>query len=114
MSDSKTEFELFVDQPSVDLKKGIMVHKDTEVAFKNEKVEQLIRDLKLDIIMDEEGTNGVNSYKSKSHITITLNEGDILLFDPSRGYFMPPYPVTTIEQAVADLSAMQSVQLQDE
>lgn len=111
---SDTKFELFVDQPSVYLKKGIMVHKDTEVAFKNESVEQLIRDLKLDIIMDEEGTSGLNSYKSKSHITITLNEGDILLFDPSRGYYLPPCPVTTIEKAVEDLSAMQSVKLRYE
>lgn len=107
-------FELFVDQPNIELKKGITVHKDTEVSFKNEKVEQVIHDLKLETIMDDEGTNGINSYKSKSHIVITLNEGDILLFDPGRGYYLSPYPQTTIQQAVEDLTAMMSVKLSDE
>lgn len=109
-----TKFELFVDQPNLELKKGIQVRKDTEVSFKNEKVEQLLKDLKLDTIMDEEGTNGINSYKSKSHISITLNEGDILLFDPSRGYYLPPYPKTTIEQAIEDISSLKGTRLADD
>ena len=108
------KFDLFVDQPSLELKKGIQVRKDTEVSFKNEKVEQLLKDLKLDTILDEEGTNGINSYKSKSHISITLNEGDILLFDPSRGYYLPPYPKTTIEQAIEDISSLKGVRLAEE
>ena len=109
-----TNFELFVDQPSLELYKGIRVHKDTEVAFKNEKVEQLLKDLKLETIMDDEGSNGINSYKSKSHISISLNEGDILLFDPSRGYYLPPYPKTTIEQAIEDISSLKGVRLAEE
>ena len=40
------KFELFVDQPSLDLMKGIKVKKDTEISFKNENVEQLLKDLK--------------------------------------------------------------------
>lgn len=108
------KFELFVDQPSLELKKGIMVKKDTEVSFQNENVEQLLKDLTLDTIMSEEGTNGINSYKSKSHISITLNEGDILLFDPSRGYYLPPYPKTTIEQAIEDISSLKGIKLSEE
>ena len=107
------KFELFVDQPCLELKKGIQVHADTEVAFKNENVEQLLKDLKLDTIMSESGTNGINSYKSKSHICITLNEGDILLFDPERGYYLPPYPKTTIAQAIEDISSLEGVELTD-
>ena len=108
------KFELFVDQPSVEMKKGIMVHKDTETSFKNEKVEQLLKDLTLETIVDDEGTNGINSYKSKSHISITLNEGDILLFDPSRGFYLPPYPTTTIDRAIEDISALKGIQLSEE
>lgn len=108
------KFELFVDQPSLDLKKGIQVTKETEVNFKNDNVEQVIKDLKLEVIMDEEGTNGFNSYKSKSYISITLNEGDILMFDPDRGYYLPPYPKTRIEQAAEDLAALKGVKLQEE
>ena len=108
------KFELFVDQPCLELKKGIQVRKDTEVSFKNDNVEQLLKDLKLDTILDEEGSNGINSYKSKSHIAISLNEGDILLFDPSRGFYLPPYPKTTIEQAIEDITALKGVKLADE
>ena len=108
------KFDLFIDQPSLELKKGIQVRKDTEAAFQNESVEQLLKDLKLDTIMSEEGSNGINSYKSKSHISIQLNEGDILLFDPSRGYYLPHYPKTTIEQAVEDISSLKGIALADE
>lgn len=104
-------FELFVDQPSLELKKGIQVHKDTEVSFKNENVEQLLQNLQLDTILEESGTNGLNSYKSKSHICIQLNEGDILLFDPVRGYYLPHYPKTTIQQAIEDITSLQGVML---
>lgn len=108
------EFELFVDQPNLELRKGIQVRKDTEVAYKTENVEQYLKDLKLDTILDEEGTNGINSYKSKSHISITLNDGDILLFDPSRGYYLPPYPKTTIKQAIEDISSLKGCKLSNE
>ena len=108
------KFELFVDQPNLELKKGIKVTKDTEVTFRNDKVEQVIKDLALEIIMDEEGTNGLNSFKSKSYISISLNEGDILLFNPERGYYLPPYPKTTIEQAAEDLESLKGIELQEE
>ena len=107
------KFELFVDQPCLELKKGIQVRADTEVSFKNENVEQLLKGLQLDTIMSESGTNGINFYKSKSHICITLNEGDILLFDPNRGYYLPPYPKTTIAQAIEDISSLAGVVLED-
>lgn len=108
------KFELFIDQPSLDLKKGIKVFKDTEVAYKTDRVEQVIKDLKLETIIDEEGSNGVNSYKSKSHISITLNEGDILLFDPDRGYYLPAYPAESIEDAINDITSLKGVKLSEE
>lgn len=108
------KFELFVDQPCLELKKGIQVHKDTVVSFKSEKAEQLLQDLKLETILDDEGSNGINSYKSKSHITIQLNEGDILLFDPVRGYYLPPYPKTTIERAIEDITSLKGTKFADE
>lgn len=108
------KFELFVDQPSLDLHKGIRVTKDTEISYKSDNVEQLIKDLKLDTIVAEEGSNGFNSYKSKSHISISLNEGDILLFDERRGYYLSNYPKTTIEQAIEDISSLRGVRLADD
>lgn len=98
--------ELFVEQPVLDLKEGIKVTAETELLYKNEKVEQVLKDLVLETILDDAGSNGVNTYKSKSYLSINLNPGDILLFDENRGYYMPPYPVTTIDDAISDISSL--------
>ena len=108
------KFEYFVDQPNLAIKRGITVRADTELSYKSDKVEQVLRDLKLDTILDDEGTNGINTYKSKSHIEITLNDGDILLFDESRGYYLPPYPKSAIEDAISDITSLRCVKLADE
>ena len=101
--------ELFVEQPVLDLKEGIKVSADTELSYKNDNVEQVLKDLVLETIMDDAGSNGINTYKSKSYLSINLNPGDILLFDEVRGYYMPRYPVTSIDDAISDISSLESV-----
>ena len=101
--------EMFVEQPVLDLKEGIRVTEDTELLYKNEKVEQVLKNLVLETILDDEGTNGINTYKSKSYLSINLNPGDILLFNEQRGYYMPPYPVTSIEDAISDISSLNDI-----
>ena len=103
------QLDFFVEQPNIELKKGIKVTKDTELLYKSENVEQVLKDLKLETILDQEGSNGVNTYKSKSYMTINLNDGDILLFDEGRGYYMSSIPVTTIEEAIEDISSLKDV-----
>lgn len=106
--------ELFVEQPNIDLKVGIKATKETEINYKSEKVEQELKDLVLKTVLEDEGTNGINSYKSKSYITINLNEGDILLFNEERGYYMPPYPMVSIEDAISDIGALEGVKLKED
>ena len=106
--------ELFVEQPNIELKAGIRVTKDTELTYKNEKVEQVLKDLVLETILEDEGTNGINTYKSKSYISITLNGGEILLFDESRGYYMTPYPMESIEDAIEDIVSLKGINLSEE
>lgn len=101
--------ELFVEQPVLDFKEGIKVTAETELSYKSEKVEQMLKNLVLETAMEESGSNGTNSYKSKSNLYITLNPGDILLFDENRGYYLPPYPVTSIDDAISDISALSDV-----
>lgn len=101
--------ELFVEQPVLDLKEGIKVTSETELSYKNDKVEQVLKDLVLETILDDAGTNGVNTYKSKSYLSINLNPGDILLFDEHRGYYMPPYPVTSIDDAISDIASLSDI-----
>lgn len=101
--------ELFVEQPVLDLKEGIKVTEETELLYKNDKVEQVLKNLVLETILDDEGTNGINTYKSKSYLSINLNPGDILLFNEQRGYYMPPYPVTTIDDAISDITSLSDI-----
>lgn len=101
--------ELFVEQPVLDLKEGIKVTEATELSYKNANVEQVLKDLVLETIMDDAGSNGINTYKSKSYLSINLNAGDILLFDESRGYYMPKYPVESIEDAISDINSLSDI-----
>lgn len=101
--------ELFVEQPVLDFKEGIRVSDDTELLYKNDKVEQVLKNLVLETILDDEGTNGINTYKSKSYLSINLNSGDILLFDKNRGYYMPTYPVTSIDDAISDITSLSDI-----
>lgn len=100
---------LFVEQPNIDVKEGIRVTKETSLTFSNGKVEQELKDLKLETIVEEEGSNGINTYKSKSYISINLNDGDILLFDEDRGYYMPPYPMESIDDAISDIESLRGL-----
>ena len=95
------KLEFFVEQPNIELKKGIKVTKDTELTYKTDKVEQVLKDLVLETILDDEGTNGFNTYKSKSYISINLNDGDIL--------FARTFDVTTIDEAISDISSLNDV-----
>ena len=101
--------EIFVEQPSIELKEGIKVSAETEISYKSGKVEQILKNLVLETILDDEGTNGINTYKSRSFISITLNEGDILLFDEQRGYYLPPYPVESIDDAINDVNSLDDI-----
>lgn len=101
--------EYFVEQPVLDIKEGIKVSETTELSYKNDKVEQVLRNLVLETILEDSGSNGINAYKSKAYLSITLNQGDILLFDENRGYYMPAYPVTTIDDAISDITSLKDI-----
>lgn len=103
------KFELFVEQPNIELKQGVKVTKDTNITYSNDKVKQTLKNLILETELKDEGTNGFNAYKSTSHIDIALNEGDILLFHEERGYYMPPYPVESIDDAISDINSLSDI-----
>ena len=90
----------FIKKPSVDLYPGIRVTKDTEIEFKNENVKQTIKGLVLHSVTKVKG----EGFKSKYDTTITLEDGDVLIFeDEGRGYIKPVEGFVTIEEAIADL-----------
>ena len=104
------KLDYFVAQPDIDISLGVKVTKDTEFTYSNDKVEQSLKNLVLETILEDEGTNGINSYKSKSYLQLNLNPGDILLFDEKRGYYMPKYPMSSIEDAISDIESLKGME----
>lgn len=93
--------QLFIRRPNIELLTGIRITKDTELEFKNDNVEQTIKDLVLHSVTTVEG----NGFKSKYDTTIQLAEGDVLVFEEEgRGYIKPVEDFVTIEEAIDDLT----------
>lgn len=93
--------EMFVIMPDCkDTFEGIVVRKDTELTFKNHKVEQEIKNLKLYSKTTVIGEN----FKSITNLEMDLNEGEILLLEEeNRGYFLARNLVIgTVDQAIEE------------
>lgn len=99
----------FLIKPDIDIFEGIIVDKNMDISYKNDKVEQEIKDLKLKSKITTRDSNGINNYESKTDLTIYLNEGDILLFDENRGYYLPAIPMQTIGDVVEDMQALKNL-----
>lgn len=93
----------FMSKPSIDMYGGIRVDKDTTLEFKNENVEQTLKDLVFDSKTIVKGDNFTSEY----HTVITLNEGDILIFEEEgRGYIKPVEEFVTVEEAIKELECI--------
>lgn len=89
----------FIRKPSIDLYPGVRVDKDTVLEYKNENVKQTLKDLVFHSVTKVKG----DGFKSKYDTTITLQEGDILIFEAEgRGYIKPVEQFVTIEEAIMD------------
>lgn len=89
----------FIRKPSIDMYAGIKVAKDTKLSYKNENVEQTLENLVFHSITKVKG----EGYESVYDTTITLKEGDILIFEEEgRGYIKPVEKFVTIAEAIAD------------
>jgi hypothetical protein len=93
--------KVFVRKPNIELLTGVRVTKDTVLEYKNENVKQTIKDLVLHSVTTVKG----EGFKSKYDTTITLNEGDVLIFEEEgRGYIKPVEDFVTIAEAIEDLT----------
>lgn len=96
----------FISKPSIDLYPGIRVEKDTVLEYKNENVEQTLKDLVFHSVTKVKG----EGFESVYDTTIQLKEGDILIFEAEgRGYIKPVEPFTTIAEAISDLQNMKDL-----
>lgn len=91
--------EKFIIKPSIDMYAGIRVTKETEFDYKNEHVEQTLKDLVFHSITKVSGEN----YDSVYDTTIRLEEGDILVFEEEgRGYIKPVEQFVTVKEAIEE------------
>ena len=97
----------FVFKPSVELIPGIKVTKDTEFEYERGNIKQTLKDLVFHSVTKAEGEN----FESTIDTTITLNEGDILIFEEEgRGYVKPATNcISTIEDAIRDLTCIKDL-----
>lgn len=96
----------FIRKPSIDMLVGIKVNKDTELTFKNDYVEQELKDLVLHSITKITG----EGYKSTYDTYIDLKDGDVLIFEEeSRGYIKPVEDFVTITEAIEELENIKSL-----
>ena len=93
--------QIFIRKPSIDLYPGIKVDFDTVLEYKNENVEQILKNLVLRSVITIKG----EGYESTQHTTIYLKAGDILVFEEEgRGYIKPVEEFVTIDEAIEDLT----------
>ena len=93
----------FISKPSIDMLAGIKVDKDTVLEFKNDNVEQTLKNLLFESKTIVKG----DGYKSEYHTMIDLKEGDVLIFEEEgRGYVKPVEAFVTVEEAIEELKCL--------
>ena len=97
----------FIRKPSLDMLAGIRVDKDTELEYKNDNVEQTLKDLVFHSVTKVKGDNFESTYDT----TIQLKEGDILIFEEEgRGYIKPVEEFMTIKEAIEEFNCVSDLE----
>ena len=98
--------EKFIRKPSIDMLAGIRVTKDTVLEYKNENVQQTLKDLVFKSITKVKG----EGYESEYNTIIYLKEGDILIFEEEgRGYIKPVEEFVTVKEAIEELKCIEDL-----
>lgn len=89
----------FLRRPNLELYEGIKVDADTTLEYQTEDLTQKLENLKF---CTESVVRG-EKYESTCKTVITLEPGDIVLFESKeRGYVVPVEPFVTISEAIED------------
>ena len=96
----------FIKRPSIDLYPGVRVDEHTDLEYRNDKVEQRIKDLVLHSVTTVAG----DGFKSVLETTVELQPGDILIFEEEgRGYIKPVESFVTVSEAIEDLEIIKEM-----
>jgi hypothetical protein len=92
--------KVFIRKPDITLYPGVRVDKDTVLEYKNDHVEQTVKDMVFHSVTKVKG----DSFESVYDTTIQLKDGDILIFEEEgRGYIKPVEGFVAIQEAIEDL-----------
>lgn len=101
------EFKRFIQKPGIDMYAGIKVTKDTVFEYKNEKVDQTLKDLVFHSVTKVKGENFESTYDT----IIQLSEGDVLIFEEEgRGYIKPVEDFVTVSEAMEELANIRDLE----
>ena len=96
----------FIRKPSIDMLAGIRVAKETTLEYKNENVEQTLKDLVFHSVTKVKG----DTFESTYNTIINLKEGDILVFEEEgRGYIKPVEEFVTVTEAIEELKCIEDL-----
>lgn len=95
----------FVEKPDTDIYEGIIVDKDTKLEYKSDRIEQKIEDLKL----YSKITTINERYTSVTDLTINLIDGEPVLFEEERGYFVPSTSMCSIDDSLELFNALKNL-----
>ena len=98
--------KVFIQKPDISLHPGIVVDKDMVFEYKNDHVQQELKDLVLHSVTKVCG----EGYESVYDTTIYLKEGDVLIYEEEgRGYVKPVERFVTISEAIEELTNIKDV-----
>lgn len=98
--------QVFIRKPSIDFYTGVRVDKDTKLEYENESVKQKVEGLVFHSVAKVKGENFESIYDT----TITLKEGDVLLFEEDgRGYIAPVESFVTVAEAIEELTNIKDI-----
>lgn len=101
--------EKFIIQPSIKVFVGLTVKRDSVIDFKNDVVEQHLKDLVLTTKINKESDyNGLKT-NEESIIKTELKEGVRLIMSEEEGYVISPYKMATIDEAIEQLNEIQEI-----
>ena len=101
------EFKRFIQKPGIDMYAGVKVTKDTAFEYKNEKVDQTLKDLVFHSVTKVKGENFESTYDT----IIQLSEGDVLIFEEEgRGYIKPVEDFVTVSEAMEELANIRDLE----
>lgn len=96
----------FIRKPSIDMLAGIKVTKETTLEYKNENVDQTLKDLVFHSVTRVKG----DTFESTYDTIIELKEGDVLVFEEEgRGYIKPVEEFVTVKEAIEELKCIEDL-----